>query len=426
LLIGFAISSGQIWGGYLVLASTATLQFFISYKLLGKLRLTKPSAITMAAIVAFHPWWPAGYTLRFLSAQLATLLFLVFLYCAVQFFTGRARPLAFLAGSIFAYGLLLLTYQAHGLSAVLVSAVFVLFFREVALRKRVILFSSLVATLIAITGVWTLLIAPRVGNSYELALAGSQPNPALMIANLFNTLLAYHGVTALLALIIALLLFLARSRNQQHATLDTPKTQVLILGLVMSPLVALTYLSPLHLNDPERVLLPFGVYVWTLTALFLSVRNSQGEDPLFIGLAALVSTAAIGLTINSVMYWSEMSATQQETVSAISTMPELANSDKVLLVADHSGVLGDVYTLLPPHLDIALSVVVPSKKSEVILCTLDEATRQHLVANRYPIATTPSCSEFVHKGATPFSTKTLSFGTVSLYQISQADVDQTR
>jgi hypothetical protein len=160
-------------------------------------------------------------------------------------------------------------------------------------------------------------------------------------------------------------------------------------------------------------MIPVGTAIWLIFGLLLrdwepNVKAKSATVLLF----TLVSGA---LTLHYVQYWAHFSDVQQFVISEIANHPDALASGGQLVVADYSGLLGDVYTFLPPYLNTAMAVTSPEKTAEVILCTPDRVQRNHPVAARYPIASTPPCSEILTEGAELIADKHLMTNSIVLY-----------
>jgi hypothetical protein len=97
---------------------------------------------------------------------------------------------------------------------------------------------------------------------------------------------------------------------------------------------------------------------------------------------------------------------------------EDASADEWMVAEDSSGVLGDVYTLYPPYLEIAAQLEYDAV-AHIVLCTADDAQRHQPVADGYPIESTPDCSEVLPLDATLIYTRPFHGGEVSIYRLAE-------
>jgi hypothetical protein len=175
---------------------------------------------------------------------------------------------------------------------------------------------------------------------------------------------------------------------------------LLVLGLVsISPLTALVYsATTLHLNDPERVSQPVGAALWLALVIFASrVSWSRFPTLAFSAVTVLVSVLA---AVPALVSWQRLADLQWELVAVVQPVSSQLNDGERILLVDYSGVYGDVYTFLPPHLDFALHVETGRFVSTEI-CTPAGTQRVHPFAARFPIGSTPDCSSL---DVTPVST----------------------
>lgn len=382
--LGLAASGGGFVGEYAVLALVA-LGLFLGAAWALRPILRGPLGWAVAALVALHPWWPAGAILRFLPAQVGVLGLVVLLGCLVRYLRGGSRwhlvlgPAALLVG--------LLTYQAMALTALVVVVVLAAVTAEATARRRLAAVGVTVATVTADL-VYTLAIAPRLSDAaYEASLTGARAGLAESFRTLLGTIAGSVPVWATLAaaLCAVVLAWVVRLRNRPRG-----ETLWLLAGLVGAPFTGLIYAAnALHLADPERVGLPIGATAWVVLALALAALPEERPR---LALVVSVLIAAWALVAGLAWYakWTELTTLQGELVDAVAELRAATSPEDVLLIADETGRYGDIYTLLPPHLDVAL--ISEGLPSGAVICTPDDVERQHPDAARLSLITTPACS----------------------------------
>jgi hypothetical protein len=341
---------------------------------------------SLGLALALHPWWVAGDVLRFLPAQVAVLSSVVWLGAAVRFIRSGSRWWLVLVGVAPLLGLL--TYQAPAL-AILGGSVAVAV-TTTAVRRGVTLVLATAATVGCVL-LWSVVVAPRLAPaSYEAQLlSGDLGNPIHLLRSALRTL-ALHGSSVVVVLVITAGVVVALGFAQRLAP---SRAWVLLALIVGSPLAALAYASnSLQLNDPERLVLPVGVLLWLVLA---SVTEQLATGRMLaVGVIIAALLGSLAGSIAGYVQWSRYTNGQQELVEAAAAAREGVPADQTLVVADRSGRYGDVYLLLPPHLNLAVTLEHgPGAVAE--LCTVSGVPRDHPVAARFPLETTPDCSVFL-------------------------------
>jgi hypothetical protein len=273
-----------------------------------------------------------------------------------------------------------------------------------------------VVTTAAVTGVllWSAVIAPQISpDSYESQLLTGGVGGPVGLARVALRTLVLHGEGVLVFLFVTGVAVLALGLAQQ-----LKQWQVWpLLGIVgTSPLAALAYGSnPLHLNDPERLALPVGVLLWVVLA---AVAGAMSENRVVV--VSFVAVAVLGALVGSVagyLRWAGYAQAQQDLIQAAEKARAELPADARLIVVDPTGRYGDVYLLLPPHLDMALDVEY-GDGAETVLCTPTGVLRDHPIAALFPISTTPDCAAFLGEpGVTRVGTAETAVGMVELYAV---------
>jgi hypothetical protein len=383
---GMVLSDGGVTGPYAMLAAVSVAQFLVAMWALRPLVVNWWTRWALALLLALHPWWVAGDILRFMPAQVAVLGGVVWLGASVRYLrTGR--DLWLVHGAV-AVVVGLLTYQGPALA--LVMAAVALAVVEAAARpgaKLVVVTTVAVGVVLA----WSTVIAPRlVPDSYESQLmAGGLTDPVASVRAILRTLLL-HGdaVLSLMGAVAVTVIALGL-----HARLH-PWQVWGLLGLVAaSPLAALAYASnTFHLNDPERVVLPVGVLLWVVACSVADRLPTYGAVARGALVVVLIVTALGGVA--GYLRWAGYSSAQQELLTAVEAVRKEVPVDATVVVEDTTGRYGDVYLLLPPHLNYALDVEYGAG-ADGVLCTATGAVRNQPDAAIYPIATTPDCAEYL-------------------------------
>lgn len=413
--IGLALSGGGFVGMYAVLGAVALLQLWGTWWALAPLTHNRAVRLTLGLLIAVHPWWPAGDLLRFLSAQVAVLASIVWLGTAVRYLrSGRSW---LLAPMIVVPVVGLLTYQAPAL-AMLVAAVVLVVVLDPAQRARSLIMFGATIVAVGATFAWSAVIVPRLyPDAYESTLVGGDIDVVATLRMILRTLaLEATGVVLLGVGVGAVVIALGLAQR-----LSAVRVWLLLGALAASPLSALAYASTtLHLHDPERVALPVGLTCWFVLA---AVAHLVAQD---VPLRRVVVVAAVALSVVGALVgysrWTSFGAAQQSLLNVVEGVRDDVPADRTIVVADRTGKYGDVYLLLPPFLDIALTVEdgtgVPG-----VLCTPDDVVRDHPVAAVYPIATTSSCTDLLSvEGATSLGTHETVLGPVELYTVPTASI----
>jgi 4-amino-4-deoxy-L-arabinose transferase-like glycosyltransferase len=239
--------------------------------------------------------------------------------------------------------------------------------------------------------VWSTVIAPKlVPDSYESQLmSGGLTDPVASVRAVLRTLLL-HGDAVLVFLAAVAITVVALGL---HARLVPWQVWALLASVAASPLAALAYASnTFHLNDPERVGLPVGVLLWIVACSVAGRLPNRGV--VARGVLAVVLLATVLGGVAGYLRWTAYASAQQELLTAVEAVRVDVPDDATVIVEDTTGRYGDVYLLLPPHLNYALDVEYGAG-ADGVLCTAAGVPRDQPDAAIYPIATTPDCSEYL-------------------------------
>ena len=393
--LGLAASDGRLLGMYAVTGLLTGGTYLAARWAFTPLR-PRPLLLTATALgLALHPFWAAGWLLRFQPAQLSVLALVLWVGWSVRYLHGARALDLILAVSAILVGLL--CYQAVALVPVLVTAALWLHAAAAGTgrwlpRRRHCLHAAATAGGIVAVGVHSTLVAPRlVSSSYEAGLQGGALDLRTSVSLIFDTVLAAPGGRAAVLFAMAAVL-VAAARGLRAPRSSTAPVLVLtglaVLLVLLAPLTALTYASTtLHLRDPQRVLMPL-----TTALLVLGILAGQRADVgrRLGGHGQWLAVLLVVPALVSLADWRGEGSRNYALLERVVSSSHQAGPGSTLVVVDRSGKYGDVYGWLPPTLETATSVVLGAP-SQVTLCTPADTERDHPVAQRYPISSTPDC-----------------------------------
>jgi hypothetical protein len=407
--VGMALSNGGFVGYYAMLGAVAVAQLVAALWAVAPLTRTRSLRWAVALALALHPWWAAGDILRFISAQVSILCVVLWLGASLRFLTTGRKT--WVLPIILAPVVGLLTYQAPAAALVLGSAVLALATSASWRRRATLVFLTVGASGAVV--VWSLVLAPRLSPAvYESQIGSQSIDVAVSLRAILRTLVLHAPSTALAALMIGLIVIalgFSQRLSQGHAWL-------LLGGVASAPLAALTYASvTLHLNDPERVAQPIGVMLWVVLCCLMPALSTHRLVRVSATVVLLTATT-FGALVGYVT-WTGYAASQQVLINAVQSVRRNVPQNAQLVVADQSGRFGDVYLLLPPHLNLALDVE-DGAGADAILCTPAGVARVQPTAALYPISTTPECNTLLHgKVVTPLGDLVTTSGTFKIYEL---------
>lgn len=381
--VGLLLSNGGYTGMWFVLGLVAGGQVLAATWALRPVVFPLSLRLGIAATVAFHPWWPAGDILRFMPAQVAVLIFIVWVGVLVRFTAVPRLPAGLLLVVLPVAAML--TYQA----LVAVYPVMILVVSVALQRNRPGIVKAAILSgfglLIALT--YSVFVVPALfPGSYESVLLEAGGGWINAVPAILTTLVreAAPVVIAAAALAIATIGLLWMKSIPLHIGL-------IVFGiLVISPGAALVFSAqPLHLNDPERVAHPIGVMIWAALVLIAASARSRHFSAASVG-ASLAAISILAAT-PALFVWQHFANLQGELIRAVESVSIDVEDGTRVVVADYSGIYGDVYTLFPPHLSFALAVE-SGRFVATEICTPAGVVRDHPYASRFPLVTTPDCS----------------------------------
>lgn len=417
--VGMALSDGGFVGYYAVLAGVAVAQLVATLWAVAPLTRMRFLKWAVALALALHPWWAAGDILRFLSAQVSVLCVVLWLGASIRFLaTGRVLWAALL---VVAPVVGLLSYQASAATIVLGSVLLALM--SGAERRRQIALVLLTVGASVTVFAWSVAVVPRISPvSYESQLVTSSFDIVASLRVILRTVALYARSTAFVTLFVAVIVIalgLRRRFSQGQAWL-------LLVAIACAPLTALTYaFQRVHLNDPERVALPIGLMLWVVLCCLLPALSTHRLVRV-VATAVLLAGTTIGALVGYVT-WTGYAASQQVLIDAVQSVRKDVPVNAQLVVADQTGRYGDIYLLLPPHLNLALDDTY-GPGADAILCTPAGVTRIQPTATLLtsgiidPLATTPDCSTLLDgKAATRLRDLVTTRGTFKIYELPPPD-----
>lgn len=393
--------SGGSFVGLFALATALSLgQLLLAAWAVGMLTGSPLVRWSVALLVAMHPWWSAGATLRYLPAQVALLGAVAWCALAVRYLrTGRVWPLVVACVALLVG---LLTYPAPavavGLGALGLATV------VAPTWRRAVTLGLATGGTIAADAAWSLLVAPRLGATYEsqLASAIADRNLTNALRGIVTALSDVPAVLVLLAGVAAVVVALgfAQALSQWRAWA--------MLGLVAaSPLAGMAfYPSAFHLNSPEHVPQVVGLTAWLL---LVPLTGAVGARPVLRAVVALVAGLLVAVSsIASYRAWTEAARAQQVLLDLAAERRPDVPPGEVLVVEDRSGRYGSLYLFLPPTLETAVWTEA-GPGAPVRLCTPADVPRA-------PGVSSDDCAAYLGSGAaTRLGSGTTPLGPVTFY-----------
>lgn len=364
-MLGLAITNGSPTGIFAIMGLVAAAQFLAIVWALRPISRSMWLNVAVALFVGLHPLWPAGYLQRFLPAQTAALALFIALGLIVRWLQqGRTR---WLIGTCITLILGFAFYEGPAVAAPLMALAVALAVRA-NWRRRV----AVVATATAVTAVMALysivivrLVTPVGQDSYELSNLDSSAvkGPRELVTYLAGT---YVNAGALLVLgILAVVLLgaiLSLTRVIPYAA------GWLMAGVaIASPICAIVFFGSIAwLQDIDRIgyttslALAAALAIWPITA----AGRQTWVEPIFA--VALAAVAVVGCVIG-IARWQPYVQIQHCLLSALEPVVKEATGDDAVVVVDHSGTFGYLYTFPLQYLAGA-AVVADDDPTTVWLC----------------------------------------------------------
>lgn len=364
-MLGLALAGGSPTGIFAIMGLVAVLQFL---GVMWALRPVSRSFWVNAAVglfLALHPLWPAGFLQRFLPAQTAALALVIALGFAIRWLRqGRAR---WLIGTGVTLIIGFAVYPGPAAVAPLATLVAALVIPS-SWRRRIVV--VVVAT--ASTGLTMLysivivrLVIPAGTNSYELA---NIEAAAVTSVRELITYVAGTFINSGALLVLGILAVMVLGAVLSLTRVIPNSAGWLMAGVaIASPICAVVFFGSIAwLQDIDRIgyttslALAVALMIWPVTA---GGRPIKLEAVIASGLV-LVSVAGALIGISR---WQPYIQTQHQLLAALASPVKEATGDESVVVVDHSGTFGYLYTFPLQYLQGA-SIVSIEDPTKVWLC----------------------------------------------------------
>ena len=350
----------------------------LSIAIAKSLNINRASGFLFFLACVLQPFWSAcGYE-RFHAAQTSFVLFLAAFYlCATPI--GQLSHRKITAGIIISLcGFM--TYQGLFLVSLATPIIFMtLSSRSLAYKTALVFLPACVIYFAFQKGI-TYYYAQSMSSSHDDLFTTSS------IIRIYTTVLN-SGITALLSIFLSFIFLIIHSVSRK----DPIKKQVFIVTTIaFSPFSAIIfYSSILKLNDSDRIMFPvMASIIVIIIAASISSRNStMTKNLVWLNISCILIFATSFLT--SLSEPLRFIFLQNTLLNQLSAHRDLFKNDSSVQLIDNTGVFGDVYTFLPPHISYATKCHGIPGKFEI--CTPRSVTKIHNYAKRYPIKTTPTC-----------------------------------
>lgn len=364
--LGLAVAGGAPGGIFLILGLVAAAQFLFTIWVVRSVSRSSWLGAAVALFIALHPLWPGGYLQRFLPAQTAELAMIIAAGFLIRWLQHGLVRWILGAGATLVLGLAV--YPGSAVAAPVLAVVLALVVRATWRRRiiGVVVFTGASALMTLYSLIITRLIAPQggtyeAGNFTESTTAGPRQAVTILSATLVS-----HGASILLgvAAIVALGALLALTGMIPHwaGWLTTGSA-------IVSPLCALVYFGNIAwLQDPDR--LGYATSLGLIAALLVPPIASLGVRPRLenIVAVALVAASLLGAA-RGIQVWQPYVQLQHRLLAELEPVVRDASGDEIVVVVDHSGTYGSVYTL-PQYYIKSASHVMNEDKTDVWLCSL--------------------------------------------------------
>lgn len=375
------LSPGRYDTGCMILGGLLTvLRASLAIAIIRSLTINRETGFLLFLICVLQPMWPAAGYERFHAAQISFIFFLSAFYCCTRT-TTKLDFIVISAGFIFAVSGLM-TYQALFVVAFVTPFILLTLSTRPLARTTALVFWTTCGFYI----VYQTFITYYFPGSYTSSF--KEPLTMNSIVNLYATVLN-SGVFVICSLIGVTFFLCTHSWFRSESII---RHIFIITILLLTPVCGVIfYRNGLKLNDPDRIMFPVTV---SLIIVFVAASHpgksiritpSSRWIHLACGLIFIVSFAGL---ISEPLRCVRLQLTLLHQLSAHNH--QFDHTTSVRLV-DNTGLFGDVYTFLPPHISLATNLYGIPGTFEI--CTSDSIARKHPYANRYPITTTPSCKE---------------------------------
>jgi hypothetical protein len=339
--------------------------------------------------------WPGLWLARFSPAQFSTIFFFLALGFGIR--VARRPGFARATGVALSIVAMLMIYQALAIAALAIPLLAFLWVPPgqgdlVADRMRRAIWAGLGLTAGAVAyAIYAVVAYKASGEVYEAGLLGSVSSASYswVLTNISQAYLtAFVDNKTLLPCFVFLLAVLIPFDDPQIPFRNAFRAILAPLAALLTlPVLALVYVSIFHLRDPERVLFPVTIGFCFVVLLSYAAQQRSNIAPTMRRCGFVV----IGLLCSSAVSAYEVRKTwefQEDVIFQVQGIIRSTGSNSIL-IEDHTGQLGDVYSFLESSLADALAVY--GTPARVRICTPSGVDRIHPLARRYPVRTTQRC-----------------------------------
>ncbi|MGL4340355.1 MAG: hypothetical protein ACRCSP_08040 [Rhodoglobus sp.] len=364
-MLGLAIVGGSPTGIFVIMGMVAVLQFF---SVLWALRSASRSFwvnIAVGLFFALHPLWPAGFLQRFLPAQTAALALVIALGLIIRWLQqGRAR---WLVGTCVVLLLGFAVYPGPAVVAPLMALTVALVIPSSWRRRIAVVVAAIVST--SVMALYSIvivrLVTPTGTNSYELA------NIQVAVVKSARELVHYIAGTFINSgtlLVLGLLAIIVLGAILSLTKTVPNSAGWLMAGVaIISPMCAVVFFGSIAwLQDIDRIgyttslALVVALAIWPITTRDHPTRL----EAIFVILLVVVAVAGCLIGISR---WQTYVQTQHRLLGALSAAVEEAKGEEAVIVVDHSGTFGYLYTFPLQYLQGA-SIIFHEDPTKVWLC----------------------------------------------------------
>jgi len=379
-LIAWLIPGRYDFGCMLLGGLLTILRAGLSIAIARSLNINRAPGLLFFLACVLQPFWPASGYERFHAAQTSFALFLATLYLCVT-------PIGPLSHRKITAGIIIslcgfMTYQGLFLVSFVTPIIFMMLSSRSFAYKTALVFLPACVIYFAYQKGITYYYAQSMSSSRDDLFTTSS------IIRIYTTVLN-SGIAALLSILFSVIFLIINS-----VSLHEPiKKQVFIATTIaFSPFSAIIfYSSILKLNDSDRIMFPvMASIIVIIIAASISSRNStMTKNLVWLNISYFLIFATSFLT--SISDPLRFIFLQNALLNQLSAHRDLFKNDSSVQLIDNTGVFGDVYTFLPPHISYATKCHGIPGKFEI--CTPRSVTKIHNYAKRYPIKTTPTCEK---------------------------------
>ena len=367
-----------IVGGLLVIARYLTVRWAVAPILSPAQRAT--FALLCAACVGWSGMWLG----RFGAGQISSILFFAVVGFSIRL--SRSMSIGYMLGSLACTLLILTIYQAPLL--VMAALPFIAGMglwgqakHDTGWRRFLRVGIPLASGLIAYV-VYGALIYKNFGAGYE----GNLESEFTLEALYGNIVRAYGTVFLGQYFMLAFLYFILFSMTcvDRESKYRFVRIAPYLLAVLFLPIFSLIYPTAAHTNDPERMMFPVFLGFCLIVMLAMTARRTEARaiSPVIIPVLAWALFCAVEVR----SYWN-----LQSYVVRIVEEFSIRHQKQKLIIADYTGILGDIYTLYQGTLTAAL--YSRGVRAEATICTPEETDRLHPLARRFPVPSTLRCTD---------------------------------